>query len=733
MSDIDTPIDTAKVENITKVEPVRAPENRALVIEPNEEQMLKHAVELHRKGSLDEADLIYQKILHRNPEHFDAIQLMGTVAVQKNLNEKAIYLFNKAILIKDTVAAVYNNLGNAYKNLGEIYSAILCFRKAITLDPKYNVPIFTLATIYKERVNEKIQYKDLAIQCYLKHFENDPKSYGALVNLGAICGGDKQFDRALDFYQKAITLEPNAHIAYFNRALLFKDMGKPNESIKDLGEVIRLKPDFAGAHKTRANIFKEGKRYQLAVNDYAKTLEIDPNILYGLGDLVHAKMHLYDWKNISEEIKQVEERLIAKKLVVLPLPLSTFSDSPALQRTCAELFVSERFPEKFVLPHFPPPTRKPKIKVGYFSQDFRDHAVSFLMAEIFELHNRDLFEVHAFSIGFQSNGPMRERLIKGVDFFHDVVNTSDIAIAELARKIGIDIAFDLAGFTGGSRTNIFAFRIAPLQVAYIGYLGTIGAPYIDYLIADHVLVPDEAREYYAEKIIYLPHYQANDSKRPIPVNKFDKKHFGIPDGAFTFACLNTEFKITPEMFSSWMRVLGAVKNSVLMLLSSEEITMTNLKNHAIERGIDPSRLIFTGRIPREDYLARFRCVDLFLDTNPYNAGTTASDALWVGLPVLTLMGKSFPARICASILTAMDLPELITTDAAQYEATAIKLATNPELLTTIRKKIEKNRTEAQLFNPRFFTEHLEYALQKICERYWTGLPPADVDCSAVKL
>jgi len=415
------------------------------------------------------------------------------------------------------------------------------------------------------------------------------------------------------------------------------------------------------------------------------------------------------------------------------LPLSTFLDSPSLQRTCAELFVAERFPEKFVLPHFPLPTKKPKIKVGYFSQDFRDHAVSFLMAEVFELHNRDLFEVHAFSIGFQSNGPMRERLIKGVDFFHDVANMSDIGVAEMARKIGIDVAFDLAGFTGGSRTNIFAYRIAPLQVSYIGYLGTIGAPYIDYLVADHVLVPDEAREHYSEKLIFLPHYQANDSKRPVPPNKFTKKDFGIEEGVFTFACLNTEFKITPEIFSAWMRILSAVPNSVLMLLTSDDTTVANLKRHAAERGIDPNRLVFTGRIPREDYLARFRCVDLFLDTNPYNAGTTASDALWVGLPVLTLMGKSFSARICASILSAMDLPELITTDIAQYEAKAIELAKTPKKLAAIRQKIEKNKVDTQLFNPQFFTKNLEFALQAICENYWAGKPPVDIDCCEVNI
>ena len=321
MSEVDTPkVDTPKIE------PVRAPQNQAVVIEPNEEQMLQQGVELHRRGSLDQADLIYQKILHRNPEHFDAIQLIGTIAVQKNLNEKAIFFLNKALLIKDTVAAVYNNLGNAYKNLGEITSAILCFKKAMTLDPKYNVPIFTLATIYKDRINDKIAYRDLAIQCYQKHLENDPKSYAALVNLGSIFGGHKQFDIALKYYESAINLEPQSHVAYFNRSLLLKDMGKPNEAIKDLNEVIKLKPDMAGAYKTRANIFKEGKRYQLAIQDYARTIEIDPNIQYGIGDLVHAKMHLYDWSNLSEQIKQIEDRLLAKKLAVLPLPLSTFLD-----------------------------------------------------------------------------------------------------------------------------------------------------------------------------------------------------------------------------------------------------------------------------------------------------------------------------------------------------------------------------------------------------------------------
>jgi len=376
--------------------------------------------------------------------------------------------------------------------------------------------------------------------------------------------------------------------------------------------------------------------------------------------------------------------------------------------------------------------KREKIRIGYFSMDFKNHAVAMLTAGLFETHNRARFEVIAFSFGPDTKDEMRVRLEKAFDQFIDVQDKSDKEIAELARQMGIDIAIDLAGFTADSRTGIFAYRAAPVQVNYLGYPGTMGADYMDYLIADETLIPEESRQYYAEKIIYLPCFQANDSKRMIADRVFTREELGLPHHSFVFCCFNNNYKFTPDTFVSWMRILKQTSDSVLFLYAENELVVTNLRREASQQGVDSHRLVFGKKLPAPDYLARYRAADLFLDTLPFNAGTTASDALWAGLPVLTCMGEAFASRMAASLLNAIDMPELITHTQQDYEALAIELATNPDRLKAIRQKLERQRLTTPLFDTELFTRHIEEAYTKMFERYQADLAPAHIYVRAMQ-
>ena len=368
-----------------------------------------------------------------------------------------------------------------------------------------------------------------------------------------------------------------------------------------------------------------------------------------------------------------------------------------------------------------------KIRIGYFSADFKIHPVSTLTAELYEEHNREHFEIYAFSFGPDTKDEMNLRIKAGVDQFHDVESMSHMEIVNLARSLEIDIATDLAGFTADSRTDIFAMSVAPIQLSYIGYLGTMGADYYDYLIADPIMIPEESQKYYAEKIVYLPSFQVNDSKDLPPEITLTRKDVGLPEEGFVFCCFNSTYKITPETFTGWMNILSKVDGSVLWLSKTNRTAIQNLKKEAQKLGIDPNRLIFASRLDaKEDHLNRIQSADLFLDTLPFNAHTTTSDALRVGLPVLTRIGESFTSRVAASLLNAVNLPELITSSQEEYEALAIELATNADKLKTIKDKLAQNLPTAPLYDTALFTQHIESAYKTMYERHHQGLKPEHI-------
>ena len=398
-----------------------------------------------------------------------------------------------------------------------------------------------------------------------------------------------------------------------------------------------------------------------------------------------------------------------------------------LHRQASAIFAHYQYPANGALGPIAKYPKEQKIRVGYYSADFHNHATGYLMAELIELHDHHRFECIGISFGPKHHDQMQLRLEQSFDQFIDASAMSDIQIAQLSRELKIDIAVDLKGFTQHCRTGIFAYRAAPIQVNYLGYPGTMAAEYMDYLIADKVLIPEQSQGAYSEKIVYLPHsYQVNDRQRVISDKVFTRAELGLPEQGFVFCCFNNNFKILPAMFESWMRILKAVEGSVLWLYQDNEGAVDNLKKEAKARGVDPDRIIFAKRLPLEEHLARHRQADLFIDAFPYNAHTTASDALWAGLPVLTLMGQSFAGRVAASLLTAIGLPELITTTPAAYEALAIELAKSPEKLTALKQKLSNNRLTTPLFNTPQFTQDLERAYVQMYERYQADLVLKDI-------
>jgi len=403
-------------------------------------------------------------------------------------------------------------------------------------------------------------------------------------------------------------------------------------------------------------------------------------------------------------------------------------DSPSQQRRVAELAVEADYPAKPDLGPIPRRARQGKIRIGYYSTDFHNHATAYLMAGLIELHDHEKFELIGLSFGPDRQDEMRQRLVAGFDRFIDVRSQTDSAVAQLSRDLEIDIAVDLKGHTLEARPGIFSYRAAPLQVNYLGYPGTMGTNYYDYILADGTVIPSGSEGEYLEKVVNLPHsYQVNDASRRIADKVFPREELDLPLTGFVFCCFNNNYKITPDVFSLWMRILRRVDKAVLWLLGDNPEVEVNLRREAQRCDVDPDRLVFAKRLPLAEHLARHRVADLFLDTLPYNAHTTASDALWAGLPTLTQTGQSFPSRVAASLLNAIGLPELITHTSEEYEALAVELATNPDQLAAIKKKLAKNRLATPLFDTPGFVRHIEAAYRAIYERYQADLPPDHIN------
>ncbi|HEX8030690.1 MAG TPA: hypothetical protein VF491_19595, partial [Vicinamibacterales bacterium] len=484
------------------------------------------------------------------------------------------------------------------------------------------------------------------------------------------------------------------------------------------------KGDDAAAHANRGGVLSILARYDEALAAYDKAIALKPDQANIEGDRLHAKSHICDWADFDVECDHFIESIRNRNAIAPPFLLFGIPSSAADQLLCATRWIARNHP----------PSESPRwrgeryhhdrIRIGYFSSDLCNHATSNLMAGMFECHDRSKFETVAISWSPNNDPEMRRRLEASFDRFVEVRDMSDDEVADLIRRFEIDILVDLKGFTGGSRTRVLGRRPAPVQVNYLGYPGTLGAPFIDYIIADRTVIPDHHREFYSEKVVALPgSYQANDDKRVIADRVFTRGEVGLAPTGFVFCCFNNNYKITPEMFDRWMRILGSVPGSMLWLLEANTSAAANLRKEAVARGVAAERLVFAPRVSMPDHLARHRLAGLFLDNIPCNAHTTASDALWAGLPVLTILGDTFAGRVAGSLLHAIGLPELVAESPEAYERMAVDLATHPEKLAALSTRLAANRLTAPLFDTKRFTRHIEAAYTAMYERHRAGIAP----------
>jgi protein O-GlcNAc transferase len=550
------------------------------------------------------------------------------------------------------------------------------------------------------------------------------KHFDALHLLAVVRSGLGRLQEALASYDKALAIRPDNAEALNNRGITLEDLKRFEDALASYDKALAIKPDYAEALYNRGNALHALKRFEDALASYDKALAIRPDHPYAFAMLADSALKVCDWVRTAQLDVEIRAHVAAQKSIIVPFTLLGYCSDASLQLKCARSFIQDK------VPVFPQPLwngktyRHERVRVAYLSAGFGRSAMATVITELFELHDRRRFEVLGVSFGTDDKSDLRARLIKSFDQFYDISLNSDRDVAKLLNELQVDIAVDLMGYTQDARTEILACRPAPIQINYMGYPGTMGTSFIDYVIADEIVLPFDQQRFYTEKIVQLPEcYWVNDSQRKIADLTPTRRETGLPDEGFVFCCFNNNYKITAPVFDVWMRLLHAVKGSVLWLLEDNASAKTSLRKEAAARGIDPVRLIFAGRLPSEDHLARQRVADMFLDTLPYNAHTTASDALWAGLPLVTCCGETFVGRVAASLLNAVDLPELVTHSLDEYQALALKLATDASLLQSIRRKLAQNRLRCPLFDTDRFRRHIEAAYLTAWEIWQRGESP----------
>jgi predicted O-linked N-acetylglucosamine transferase (SPINDLY family) len=733
-------------------------EQTAELVLSEADRIVQEGLAHHRAGRLGEAETLYREVLEGCPEHPDGLHLLGLIALQVGQAAMALPLFDRAIAVRSEFAEAYVDRGNALHRLQQYQAAVESYDKAISVRPGFaeaysdrGVALFQLG-----RYQEDLESCDRAI-------ELNPNLAAAHGNRGAALLRVGQYEAALESCDRAICLNPTLVEAHCNRGSAMLQLEQYQAAIESCDQAIALNGDSADAHCNRGGALQGLGQYHAAVESYDKAIAVSPEsanvwsnrgtALYWLKDYagalesfnkamllnprcdylpgmrVHTRRAMCDWDGIERECRELEAGIGRKEKVAHPFVMLNITASAEVQKMAAEILVLDKFRPRSTV-SFDSRPRRDKIRVGYFSADFRDHPMCSLMAEIFERHDRSKFEIFGFSFGADEPDEMRTRVSGAMDRFLDVNSMRDREVARLSRELEVDIAVDLMGFTQNSRTGIFAERASPIQVSYLGYVGSMGAEFIDYLIADETVVPEESQVHYSEKIIYMPDsYQANDSRRVASTKLYTRAGEGLPEAGFVYCCFNNIFKITPDMFDLWMRILVQAEESVLWLLESNPWAAENLRREAGRRGVAPERLVFAKRLPLSEHLTRQTLADLFLDTLPYNAGATASHALWAGVPILTCMGEAFSGRMAASLLRAIGLPELATCTAVEYVALAVELAFNSERHREIRERLMRNRLVAPLFDVTGFCRNLESAYTALYERQQMGLAPETIEIS----
>jgi protein O-GlcNAc transferase len=733
----------------------RSAEQKSTSARPSLPDLLTTALEFSRVGRFDAAETIYSEILADNPDHPLCLHHLGLIAYRRGDNEKAAGLIGRAVSVRPDYVEAWSNLGAIYRAMGKCEDAIEAARNAIALDQNCVQAYTNLGGTLEDQGRF-----DAALDAYNEASRRNPGFMEASVNAANLLRKLGRRNEALATCEQVIAQRPDAAEPFFSLGNILKELYRPGEAIAAYRHALALRPSFAEATINLGNLLQGQGAFQEAAEAYRRAIELRPDVaaahvnlgaaLDNLGCLeeaiacfrtavsidpelapVRAWLHhkrrtICDWTGIDEEEAEVRARLSVDSGDTHPFAVLGMATSPTEQLHICRSFGSsfsaaatERFQHE--RPRSPAARR---LKIGYLSADFCRHATALLTAEMFERHDPAKFEIFGYSLNRDDHSAVGARLRAAFDHFADLHDLTDDEAAKRIRSDEIDILVDLKGYTKHARTGILARRPAPVQVNFLGFPATMGADFIDYIIADPVVLPMDQQRFFDEKIVHLPHsYQPNDGQRLISDLTPTRAECGLPENAFVFCSFNNSYKITPTFFDIWMKLLGANPGSVLWLLDANDLVKDNLRREATARGVDPSRLVFAPKLASPDHLARHRLADLFLDTLPYNAHTTTSDALWAGLPVLTCVGETFAGRVAASLLHAVGLPELVTHSLNEYKALASSLAREPDLLERLRHKLNANRLNSPLFDSPTYTRHFEAALTKMWEIWASGEAP----------
>ena len=623
-----------------------------------------------------------------NP-NYDLHNIYAVILFQLKRYDDAISQWQKAIKLKPDYHFGYNNLGNAFLLKNDLNQALLNYEEAIKINPNYFEAIYNKANIFLK----------------LKDFSN-----------------------ALKYYDKVLSLKNDYFSAHQGKAIVYKKIEKFDEAINQWEKVISLTPDNENAYVQKGDILFDKNMLKDALNDYEKAYSINPNKPFLLGSIIYTKTRMCEWEGLDKIITEFKSKIEKNTKVSPPYTALTIFDDPSIHLKISKIWSDEH--KKIDDNKIKKIEKKnKKIKVGYFSADFRTHAMGHLMVKMLELHNREDFEIYGFYFGpkIKESDFLAKRIKNSFDKFFDITLKNDLEVANLSKELGLDIAIDFMCFTGNqNRFGIFTQRCAPIQINFLGYPGTSGSKFLDYIVLDDKLICEENKKFFSESLIVLPDtYQPNEDKKEIDNKVLTKDELGLPKSNFVFSCFNSHQKIMPNIFEVWMNILKKKNDSVLWLLKDNDISEKNLKMQAENNNVNPERLIFADHLPLDQHLSRLKLADLVLDTFPYNAHTTCSDSLRMGVPVLTLKGKSFASRVATSLLTSMSLSELVTEKLNDYEEMALKISNNPEMLDQLKDKILRNKENSNVFKPQIFTNNIEKSYKKVYQNFIDGFSPQD--------
>ncbi len=733
----------------------------------------------HQAGRLDRAEALYRKVLAVEPDHADALHLLGVLAHQCGKLTPALQLIERALPALTELPDAHLNYGNALRDAGRPVEAIASYRRAIALKPDHGMAHSNLARALIEQgaLETAVESARRAIELLpgfvgahancagallglerfteaeaaLRHaLDIEPQLASLYLDLGCALQGQRQLDNAAAAYRRATELQSDFAEAYNNLANVLKDLGKPGEAIVCYEAALKIAPDSAVIHNNLGNALKDQQRLDDAVSSYRRALALRPDYAvarYNLGEVMaergelgeavdllgqaavqldyagidwfYTRKRICDWAGYREDEAKAKRKAGKQAFRLLAL-----SSSPAEQLACSRRAAAGLTVAKSLMLPRGLPRVDGRIRVGYVSANFRPHAGASLIVGLIEHHDRREFDIIGYSARPDDGSELRARLGSAFDRLIDLSQTGDRDAARLVHAEGIDILVDLNGFTERTRTAIFAYRPAPIQVNYLGYPATMGAEFIDYIIADPFVAPADQQEFFSERLVHLPDcYQCNDDNRVISERAPTRTECGLPEQGFVFCCFNNAYKITPDLFDIWMRLLRAVPNSVLWLLDDNPWAKANLRREASAREVAPQRIVFAPKAPQADHLARHPLADLFLDTIPYNAHTTASDALWAGLPLVTCAGDNFACRVAGSLLGAIGISELVTASLEEYEALALRLARDGDLLAGFRARLARNKWTHPLFDTERFARNIEAAYRQMWETWRAGQPP----------